>query len=69
VSVEGMRCCVANLDDCEYPNCQQRLTELEAENAGLKRGQEMLVHLHGILSKELFGFETLKYTGDKPTTN
>jgi cell shape-determining protein MreC len=44
---------------------KQRIAELKAENTRLKKGQEMLVHLHGILSKELFGFEALKYTGDK----
>ena len=38
-----------------------RIKELEKEVAGLKRGQQLLVHLHSILSEEVLGYPTLEY--------
>ena len=39
-----------------------KVKELEKENAGLKRWQELLVHLHGLLSTEVIGYPLLKST-------
>jgi len=48
---------------------REKVGDLEKENAGLKRGQKLLVKLHGILSKEFLGCETIKWTGDAHTDN
>ena len=40
----------------------KRLEALEKENAALILGQDMLVHLHGELSKEVIGYPVLKST-------
>ena len=37
-----------------------KVKELEQENAGLKRGQKLLVHLHGLLSTEVIGYPVLE---------